>query len=75
MAERILKAVEQATITSGRTAFKLTVSVGVASFIKGYKKEDLIAKTDEALYEAKRTGRNKVHVYKETNRTGAPLSH
>jgi diguanylate cyclase (GGDEF)-like protein len=75
MAERILKAVEQATITSGRTIFKLTVSVGVASFIKGYKKEDLIAKTDEALYEAKRTGRNKVHVYKETNRTGAPLSH
>jgi len=75
MAERILKTVEKATIISGRTTFKLTVSVGVASFSKGYKKEDLIAKTDEALYEAKRTGRNKVHLYKETNRTGAPLSH
>jgi diguanylate cyclase (GGDEF)-like protein len=75
MAERIRKAVEQATILSGRTAFQLTVSVGVASFSKGYKKEDLIAKADEALYEAKRAGRNRVHVYKETNRTNAPLSH
>jgi two-component system cell cycle response regulator len=50
MAERIRKTVEQSTIASGRTTFKLTVSIGVASFAKGYKKEDLIAKADEALY-------------------------
>ncbi len=75
MAERIRKSVEQATIASGKTALRLSVSIGVASFIKGYQKEDLIAKADEALYEAKRTGRNRVHLYKETNRTGAPLSH
>jgi diguanylate cyclase (GGDEF)-like protein len=75
MAERIRKTVEQSTIASGKTTFKLTVSIGVASFIKGYKKEDLIAKADEALYEAKRTGRNRVHLYKDTNRANAPLSH
>ncbi len=74
MAERIRKAVEQATITSGRTTFQLTVSVGVASFSRGYKKEDLIAKADEALYEAKRSGRNRVYLHKETNRAGSPLS-
>jgi diguanylate cyclase (GGDEF)-like protein len=37
-----------------------TVSAGVASFRKGETVEDLLHRADQALYEAKRAGRNRV---------------
>jgi len=44
----------------------LTVSIGVASFPEdGESVEDLIDAADIALYQAKRTGRNKVISYSE----------
>lgn len=64
MGERIRKAVENATISAGRHRLKVTLSIGVAQYsIECPKREDLVARTDEALYEAKRTGRNRVCVY------------
>ena len=58
MAERIRKAVEQTTIEAGRITLKRTVSIGVATYLRGCaKKETLIAQTDQALYHAKHTGR------------------
>ena len=58
LAERIRKAVE----TSSRLK-NITISIGVASYpADGNTKEDLISKTDKALYEAKRSGRNKICV-------------
>lgn len=58
LAERIRKAVET------RRGFKnITISIGMASFPEnGDTKEDLIAKADKALYEAKRSGKNKICV-------------
>jgi diguanylate cyclase (GGDEF)-like protein len=58
LAERIRKAVE-----SNRGLKNITISIGVASFPEnGPTKETLIAAADKALYEAKRTGKNKICV-------------
>ena len=45
---------------------KKTVSIGVAIYTTGETAADFIAKADKALYEAKKTGRNKVVIAKET---------
>jgi len=58
LAERIRKAVE----TSPRLK-NITISIGVASYPSDSNvKEDLISKTDKALYEAKRSGKNRICV-------------
>jgi diguanylate cyclase (GGDEF)-like protein len=58
LAERIRKAVE---INTGLK--NITISIGVASFPEdGATKEELIAKADKALYEAKKLGKNKICV-------------
>ena len=56
LAERIRRAVETSPGLKN-----ITISIGVASFPEdGEKKEDLIANADRALYEAKRSGKNKI---------------
>jgi diguanylate cyclase (GGDEF)-like protein len=62
VAERIRRRIEQQKFTFDGTAFQATVSLGVA-FTDGTDKiasKDLIQQADEKLYEAKRTGRNRV---------------
>jgi diguanylate cyclase (GGDEF)-like protein len=67
MAERIRKAVEGTAITAGKIVLKRTVSIGVASYFPGCsKKETLIARADQALYQAKQAGRNRVCLYRES---------
>lgn len=65
IAERIRRLVENTTFEAGQTQLHLTVSLGIANFpshqIKS--KEDLIRIADQALYEAKRGGRNRVCIY------------
>lgn len=61
MAERIRTSVERAAVTSGKTVFSCTVSIGAATLRLGEeRKEDLIARADAALYHAKRNGRNRL---------------
>lgn len=56
LAERIRKAVATSPHLKN-----ITISIGVASFPEdGQKKEDLLAKSDKALYEAKRSGKNRI---------------
>jgi len=56
LAERLRRSVEE-----NREIKDITISIGVASFPDdGQDKEILISKADRALYEAKRTGKNKV---------------
>jgi len=64
LAERIRKAMEEFTFTIRREKVQMTVSIGVAT-IPGdtLDEEDLIRKADEALYRAKREGRNRVVVW------------
>ena len=67
MAERIRKAVENTAITAGKIVLKRTLSIGVASYYPGCaKKETLIDQADQALYQAKQAGRNRVCLFHET---------
>ena len=63
LAEELRKKVEAREIILRRQKTHVTVSIGVAAFPKDASgRDDLILKADEALYQAKETGRNKVCV-------------
>lgn len=65
IAERIRRLVENTTFDVGQTQLHLTISLGIANFPshRVRSKEDLIRIADQALYEAKRGGRNRVCIY------------
>lgn len=61
IAEQIRKAMEDFSFTIRREKVKMTVSIGVATVPEDtLDEEELIRKADEALYRAKRLGRNRV---------------
>ncbi len=64
-AERIRKAVEDNDFRFKDVAFRVTISVGVASFPDDCisSPRELAGAADKALYEAKRGGRNRVAVF------------
>ncbi len=67
VAESIRSAIEQMQVTSAAGKLSMTVSIGVASLMitSATEKEVLLARADEALYQAKRSGRNKVVAYQQ----------
>jgi diguanylate cyclase (GGDEF)-like protein len=61
MAEELRKKVEAQEIVLRRQKTGVSISIGVATYPKDARlKEELILKADEALYKAKRGGRNQV---------------
>jgi diguanylate cyclase (GGDEF)-like protein len=61
VAERIRRSVEESGIRSGNVEINVTLSAGVVDASENLKTpDDLLRAADEALYQAKRTGRNKV---------------
>jgi len=67
VAERLRKAVTEATFTLSGQKQQITISAGVAVYPLDASNElELIDKVDEALLQAKESGRNKVVVYTET---------
>jgi diguanylate cyclase (GGDEF)-like protein len=72
IAERLRQRVEHATIFFGDRKLNVTVSAGVFSAADpvGLSIDDMVRVADQALYEAKETGRNKV-VYRGENDNAA----
>jgi diguanylate cyclase (GGDEF)-like protein len=66
LAQRARSAIEQAVIDAGGPPLRVTASLGVATLERGdmLRSEDLVRAADEALYEAKHAGRNRVHIGK-----------
>lgn len=59
-AEKLRKRIEQSVVIVGENEITPTVSLGVAMNRKSADLDDLLDRSDRALYTAKRTGRNKV---------------
>lgn len=62
VAERVLNAVRKLEIEHALSNHKcITLSIGIASTVANFSAEELIKEADDALYEAKNQGRNRVH--------------
>lgn len=66
VAEKIRREVEEMSLVNEKTNehIKITISAGVAMYEHGLSKDNLIARADQALYQAKAEGKNKVCVFK-----------
>ena len=61
LAERIRYSISQLKFDAGKTSFSVTVSIGVSTLLNSNDTlTNMIKRSDEALYEAKGTGRNRV---------------
>ncbi len=60
VADRIHAAVRQTPVTCGEREVRVTVSAGVALLREGDSAENVLLRADEALYRAKREGRDRV---------------
>ena len=67
VAEKIRKTVENNTFDDGDMTYHVTISLGVACTVPAedeqFNKNEFINNADEALYEAKHNGRNRVALY------------
>jgi diguanylate cyclase (GGDEF)-like protein len=75
VAERVRRATSSRTFTADEAPLKLTVSCGVATYPAnpGIKsEEDLVRAADEALYVAKKAGRNRTAVDPDSMRDNPP---
>jgi diguanylate cyclase (GGDEF)-like protein len=69
VAERVWRGVGEREFTDGNLKTKITVSVGVAFFPSKdvATVEQLLSNADQALYQAKREGRNRICLYQHVN--------
>jgi two-component system cell cycle response regulator len=61
IAERIRSVIADEAFIANGGQHSVTVSVGYAQFLAGESAGDFICRVDAALYEAKRSGRNRIH--------------
>jgi hypothetical protein len=72
LAERIRTELEKTVFATEMGPLKVTCSLGVAEFPKdGGTREDLFHRADEALYDAKRGGRNRTCIAGGRRSTGS----
>lgn len=61
-AERVREAVEELALDCAKGTLKVTISIGISSLAEGDSGKSWLSRADAALYEAKASGRNAVHV-------------
>lgn len=64
-ADRVRESVSKANFGPKQTPIQMTVSAGVSCLTEGLTIEALLDEADKSLYEAKRTGRNRVVSFQE----------
>lgn len=62
IAERLKNKVGQLKVSTSKGEIKFTISIGVANGVTGQKLEKLISFADQALYKAKRHGKNQINM-------------
>jgi len=70
VARKLCRTIAEHDFFDGRNHYQVTISVGAATALPstaGFSKSSLIDMADEALYEAKKRGRNQVAVYSSHN--------
>lgn len=60
LADRLRKTIENTPLLALPELSKVTVSVGISTYIDGDNKHNLFQRADEALYRAKKQGKNRV---------------
>jgi len=77
LAETIRAELESLRYESRGRRYPLSASIGVATLEGGAagRGAELLAQADQACYSAKRAGRNRVHVYAETDAALADMEH
>lgn len=76
LAQRLRRGIEQHVMSLGNERFSVTVSIGLTSTeMNGNEdsKESLISQCDNALYAAKRNGRNRVEIYQQERTTDVSI--
>ncbi len=63
LAEKIRKVVENQNIMFSGKSLSVTISLGVATMLENDSSDNLIYRSDKALYAAKEKGRNRVEVF------------
>src|SRR5207245_9496157 len=65
LAERMLEAIQQSPLAFGEKLLKISISAGVAAGNGTSSLAALLHRADEALYEAKQAGRNRIKINQE----------
>ena len=71
---RCISTEDASVVETGQAKQPLTVSIGIAAVTKSAGEKDfltLLRESDEALYEAKRNGRNRIRVYVEKSESSS----
>ena len=63
VAERVRGTIEETPFLFNRTKLQVTISLGVATHSEGLSLSQIIAQADQALYQAKQRGRNRVEIH------------
>ena len=73
VAERIRRAIEDISITVGKSRVPVTASIGFSDWQEGDTFQNVVDHADEAMYKAKGAGKNRVWPYKGIEGIEAPL--
>ena len=72
LAKRLLKRVHERPAKVGEKTVESSLSIGVAAYDKRESVSDLVRRVDQAMYEAKRGGRDRIAVAAEAGEPPAP---